>query len=117
MKRMDLPERHRAHREKRKQLSSLIPTPWGNADDCQNKGVGRQESCKHMKTRDVGGQAGKAIRTPRGSGQASMKTKGRQSGGIESDAQERLAEGPRYATERECRRQWRRSARKREPSA
>jgi len=32
--------------------------------------------------RDVGGQAGKAIRTPRGSGQASMKTKERQGGGI-----------------------------------
>ncbi len=83
MKRMDLPQRHRAHRENRKQLSSLIPTLWGNADDCQNQGVGRQESCKYMKIqRDVGGQAGKAIRTPRGSGQASMKTKERQGGGI-----------------------------------
>src|SRR6266404_4884213 len=117
MKKMDLPQRHRAHREKRKQLSSLIPTPWGNADDCQNKGVGRQESCKHMKIqRDVGGQAGKAIRTPRGSGQASMKTKERQSGEIGDDANESFAERWRYATGRDCGTR-RRSARKREPSA
>ena len=101
MKRMDLSQRHGAHREKWKQLSSLIPTPRGNADDCQNKGVGRQESCKHMKIqRDAGGQAGKAIRTPRGSGQASMKTKERQGGGIGGEAHESFAERRWYATER-----------------
>src|SRR5260370_41800307 len=106
MKRMDLPQRHRAHREKRKQLSNLIPTSWGNADYCQNKGVARQGICKYLKTkRDVGGQAGKAIRTPRGSGQASMKTKRRKSGGsagrgIGKDAHESVAGRGRHATGR-----------------
>src|SRR6266852_5078735 len=100
MKRMDLPQRHRAHREKRKQLSKLMSTPRGNANDCQNKGVGRQPTCKYMKIqRDVGGQAGKAIRTPRGSGQASMKTKERQGGGIGGEAHESFAERRWYATE------------------
>ena len=85
MKRMDLPPRHRAHGENRRQL---ITTPRGNANGYQNKGVARQES---------GGQAGKAIRTPRGSGQESMKTKGRQGGEIEDDMLESFAERRRYA--------------------
>jgi hypothetical protein len=66
----------------------LIPTPPGNADSYQNKGFARQES---------GGQAGKAIRTPRGSGQASMKIKERQGGEVGFDTPQNLAEKPSCA--------------------
>ena len=117
MKIMDLLQRHRAHGEKRKQLWNLIPTPRGDADDGQNKGVGRRESCKHMKIqRDVGGQSRRAIRL-RGPGQGSMKTKERQSGRIEDDAHESFAERPQFSTRLECRTRWIRSRRRREPSA